>query len=360
MKFRVGDWVEVRSKEEILRTLDSNGQFEGMQFMPQMFQYCGKRFMVYKSAHKTCDTVNPVRALRIPNAVHLDLRCDGQAYEGCQAACLIFWKTEWLTLLEGGTSGKLSNNPGLEKGESISASSCTEMDVWNARVNHNTSAADGVHYRCQATQMPLCGTALPWWDVRQYWDDYMSGNVSMGQVIRSLLFASYSYLVQLGIGLGPPLRWMYDRIQDLWGGIPYPGRRGIIPLDQPTPGGELNLQPGELVRVKSFEKIRATLNTENKNRGLYFDAEMVPFCGRTYRVKDKLHRFVDEKTGRLVTLKSPSIILEDVWCQSRYSGCRTFCPRSIYTWWREIWLERLPGNPPHPSESTGKNVCRKV
>ena len=28
--------------------------------MPQMFEYCGKRFKVYKRAHKTCDTVNPI------------------------------------------------------------------------------------------------------------------------------------------------------------------------------------------------------------------------------------------------------------------------------------------------------------
>ena len=53
---RAGDWVEVRSKEEILRSLDKNGRLEGLPFMPQMFQYCGQRFRVFKRAHKTCDT----------------------------------------------------------------------------------------------------------------------------------------------------------------------------------------------------------------------------------------------------------------------------------------------------------------
>ena len=37
MKLRAGDWVEVKSKKEILRTLDTKGQLEGMPFMPQMF-----------------------------------------------------------------------------------------------------------------------------------------------------------------------------------------------------------------------------------------------------------------------------------------------------------------------------------
>ena len=58
VNWRAGDWVEVRTKEEILRTLDKKGQLDGLPFMPQMFNYCGKRFQVYKRAHKTCDTVN--------------------------------------------------------------------------------------------------------------------------------------------------------------------------------------------------------------------------------------------------------------------------------------------------------------
>ena len=34
MRLRAGDWVEVRSKEEILRSLDSNGRLDNMPFMP--------------------------------------------------------------------------------------------------------------------------------------------------------------------------------------------------------------------------------------------------------------------------------------------------------------------------------------
>src|SRR5262245_4037270 len=96
MALRTGDWVEVRTKDEILRTLDKHGRLEELPFMPQMFQYCGMRFQVYKRAHKACDTVNTLENRRIDNAVHLELRCDGKAYGGCQAACLLFWKEAWL------------------------------------------------------------------------------------------------------------------------------------------------------------------------------------------------------------------------------------------------------------------------
>ena len=41
-KLRVGDWVEVRSKDEILQTLDRDGRLDGMPFMPEMFAFCGQ------------------------------------------------------------------------------------------------------------------------------------------------------------------------------------------------------------------------------------------------------------------------------------------------------------------------------
>jgi hypothetical protein len=175
-----------------------------------------------------------------------------------------------------------------------------------------------------------------------------------------MIYASYRGVIQSGIGVGRILCRLYDWFQSLWGGIPYPRRNGSIPLDQPTPTCTLNLQPGELVRVKSYSEILATLNTENKNRGLYFDAEAVPYCGDTFRVRTRLNKFIDEKTGKLLTLKNSSIILEGVWCQSRYSECRMFCPRSIYSWWREIWLERMPVDSQRISELDANRSIKNI
>ena len=102
MRLCAGDWVEVRSKAEILSTLDENGRLEGFPFMPQMFQYCGQRMRVYKRAHKTCDTVSGAGGgayvgRRLRGGVHLEHRCDGQAYGGCQAGCLIFGRRHGLS-----------------------------------------------------------------------------------------------------------------------------------------------------------------------------------------------------------------------------------------------------------------------
>src|SRR5258705_3702676 len=98
MRLWPGEWVKVRSFAEISTTLDDRGRLDGLPFMPEMLKYCGQRFRVYKSAHKTCDTIQDWTTMRrMTHAVHLqDLRCDGAAHGGCQAGCLLFWKIAWL------------------------------------------------------------------------------------------------------------------------------------------------------------------------------------------------------------------------------------------------------------------------
>jgi len=173
-------------------------------------------------------------------------------------------------------------------------------------------------------------------------EDYTSGNATLGQLLRGFLWIVY-YNVTLARSskLGAPARYIYDRFQALWGGLPYPRYRGIIPAGQPTPTATLNLQPGELVRIKSYKEILATLDTRNKNAGMAFDGEQVPYCGGLYRVRGKVETFIDEQTGYPKKLKTPAVILEGAFCRARYSDCRLYCPRSIFSWWREVWLERV-------------------
>src|SRR5262245_64569676 len=65
--------------------------------MPEMLQFCSRRFRVDKLAVKLCDTIGSTGMYRMRNAVHLEgVRCDGQAHGGCQAGCLVYWKEAWL------------------------------------------------------------------------------------------------------------------------------------------------------------------------------------------------------------------------------------------------------------------------
>ena len=339
---RVNDWVEVLSKQEILQTLDMTGRLDGMPFMPQMFEYCGKRFKVYKSAHKTCDHVYTVKGRSVAHAVHLNLRCDGQAYGGCQHKCLLFWKEAWLKPVSpdaGNVPASRHETPRNERPAVRGA--CTENDVWKrTRRDGRLAPPDAdTQFSCQGTELPEFTKPLRWWNPAQYVKDLASGNVALHDVLRGGIYVMFGR--RLGTKL-PILPRLYNGVQKLTGGMPTPVKRGAIPDNQPEPVASLNLQAGDLVRVRSHDEILATLRTRNNtNRGLSFDAEMVPFCGGTYRVMAQVEKFIDERTGRLKSLKTPAVILQDVTCGSRFSKCRMFCPRSIYGWWREIWLERV-------------------
>src|SRR4051794_34912827 len=243
MTLSAGDWVEVRSKEEILATLDGNGRLDGMPFMPQMFKWCGQRLQVSKRAHKTCDTVTGYNTgewlgRRLPNAVHLDLRCDGEAYGGCQAACMIFWKEAWL-----------SASATQEPAKAERSSGCTERAVWDATKSADQSPGKGTRYACQATELPSYTQPLKWWDARQYAEDLTSGNIPLAKMGRSFLyFAFVGATMARRPKLGRPARWIYNRIQSLWGGVPFPRQRGILDTDKNAPIADLQLQPGDLVR----------------------------------------------------------------------------------------------------------------
>jgi hypothetical protein len=349
-RLRAGEVVEVASKEEILRTLDKDGRLDGLPFMPEMFAFCGRRLRVFRRAHKTCDTTTGLgtshQSRGMTAAVHLEgARCDGRAHGQCEAGCLIFWKEAWLKRVPSlvGNPGSGGGNHDAEGGEV--AGGCTEDDVLAGTQRVGGGEACGLRYVCQATELSAATQPLRWWKGWQYVEDYTSGNVGLGQVARGLAHRAYQNLINLGIGLGTPLRWLYDVLQGLRRGTPYPHRTGRIPVGQTTPTAKLDLQPGEMVRVRSYDEILATCDRSNRNRGLRFDAEMVPYCGSTYQVLKRVTRIIDEMTGRIETFQNPCIILQDVVCRARYSQCRLFCPRSIYPYWREVWLERVPREP---------------
>jgi len=345
IELRVGDWVEVRGKEEILRTLDKNGQLDGLPFMPEMFAFSGRRFRVYKRAHKTCDTVNDFKGRSMKDAVHLEgVRCNGQSHGGCDAECLIFWKTVWLRRSADSvapTGALLLTSEACNESDNTSCE-CSETDVLFGAVRSGVEDSNGPLYVCQATQLPAATVPLPWWNFSQYIEDFTSGNVGLGRMARGFFYMFYKQcLINAGIGLGVPLRWLYDKVQGLRGGLPYPRRPGKLPIGESTPAERLDLQPDEWIRVKSYEAILATCDKELNNRGMKFDAEMVPYCGQTHRVLKRVTKIINEKTGKIQEIKTPAIILDSVICQARYSECRLFCPRSIYPYWREIWLERV-------------------
>jgi len=100
----------------------------------------------------------------------------------------------------------------------------------------------------------------------------------------------------------------------------------------------LNLQPGELVEVLSEKEIFSTLDSEGKLKGLRFTPEMRKYCGKRFRVYKRLEKIILETTGELRTIKTPTVILEGVFCDGEAHGG---CDRSCFCFWREAWLRRV-------------------
>ena len=143
--------------------------------------------------------------------------------------------------------------------------------------------------------------------MRRYVEDVSSGNVTW-RAFLSAIAVELDNKVQRHLRIGQP----------------YPSIRGQA-RDVATRGA-LNLQPGELVQVRSKEEILATLGANQKHRGLSFDAEMLPFCGGTFRVLRRVERIIDEKTGRMIRMRNDCIVLDGVICSGQLSRNRLFLP----------------------------------
>jgi len=338
---KAGDFVEVRSMEEILATLDENGRLEAMPFMPEMVQFCGKRLRVYKVAHKTCDNIKPWNMRQLKNAVHLTgVRCDGRAHGNCDAGCLIFWHHAWLKriepefLPESQVAATGLSAPSSSTAQSLhSTLQVPEVLERAAQKGRDPSSGEVIH-SCQATDLREFTSHLSPWNLWQYVWDIRSGNLNRGfgnSKSEKLLEALLAILDVVRVLLIE----VFNKFQSVRAGVQYPH---IQALQAPPPSEALNLQPGEFVQVKSRQEIFATLNWRNRNRGLLFDAEMLKYCGGTYRVLMRVNQIVDEKTGKMLKMKSSCIILDGSACAADY---HKLCPRAIYHYWREGWLRRV-------------------
>lgn len=332
---RVGELVEVRSEQEILATLDSRGELESLPFMPEMLRFCGRRFRVDKLALKSCDTVNWNGMYRMRDAVHLEgTRCDGQAHGGCQAGCLLFWKEAWLKRVETpepeDAPATATMPPVPEWARGLPEPACDHSRLLAATTKGGDAPEGEETWACQATELPRAAPEfVPSWDLRQYVADVRSGNASASRAVRTVLVGAFNELQDLSRRLLPC--WL--RIS---GGRRFPVIEGRL---RETPLERLDLRPGERVRVKSREEIVSTLDRDNRNRGMTFDPEMLRYCGRQATVLERVERIIDEKTGRMTRLRNPCIVLDGVVCTADY---HRLCPRGIYPYWREIWLERVP------------------
>lgn len=330
---KAGDWVVVRSAEEVLHTLDDRGKLDGLPFQPEMLAYCGKRLRVAKVAHKTCDNIKKTGGRRMKDAVHLTgARCNGDGHGGCQADCVFFWKEAWLRR-------DVASSQAAEPAAPAQPALRRLADSAFEPGQKNTSDPT---YVCQTTALYDATTLLHWWDARQYVRDVSTGNHSAWHMFKLLVFAGYRKLVGFGVGYGLLVR-AFNAFQRARGSKPFPLGSGTIPDGEPTPLEVLDLRPGEWVEVKPVEQILQTITRSGFNRGMRYDMEMSKYAGERHRVQMRVDRLINEQTGKMMQMKSACIQLEEVFCRAECTDRRLGCPRASNTYWREIWLRRVDG-----------------
>ena len=309
-KLRAGDRVRVRFPEEILSTLDADGALDGVPFMPEMLDWCGKPFRVQRRVEKTCVDGYPVRCFPADDVVILDSpRCDGQGHGGCRHGCRIFWKEAWLHPVD----AEATTAPVSE----------TALRELRARLKVKR---DEQHYFCQSTELYKATGDFPGRQkvaaVRIVLREIRGGDLSMPEVLKLFVL------------------WSWQKLQRAAG-----ADRSLQGPHKRTPGESLSLKPGEVVRVKSRAQIVATLDQNSRNRGMGICCEMTRCCGREAEVRYRVDRLIDERTGKMREL-TDTVALQNLRGQALGEECLCYgqlgdCPRGELMYWREIWLERV-------------------
>jgi len=95
LNLQPGEWVEVKSLEEIRATLDPRGKNRGLLFTADMDGYAGKRFRVFKRVESIFLEESKQRRT-LKNTVLLEsVYCPGITFR-CDRSCFLFWKEAWL------------------------------------------------------------------------------------------------------------------------------------------------------------------------------------------------------------------------------------------------------------------------
>lgn len=107
----------------------------------------------------------------------------------------------------------------------------------------------------------------------------------------------------------------------------------IEPIAFKEPPASLGFRRESWVTVRTVDEIFATLDADGKLEGMLFMPEMIPFCGRTFRVHRRAERTCVEGSGN--RRLDRTVLLEGVRCNAaEHDGCQRRC----VFFWKEAWL----------------------
>ncbi len=97
LNLKPGDCVQVKSIDEISQTLDKRRKYKGLIFMPEMENFCGKKFEVFKNVKiLKFEETGEVRKLISPAVSLKGVYCNGEYHDKCDRSCFHIWNEIWL------------------------------------------------------------------------------------------------------------------------------------------------------------------------------------------------------------------------------------------------------------------------
>jgi hypothetical protein len=302
-QLRPGDLVQVRLRDEIKSTLDERSTLDGLPFMSEMDPFCGRVFQVHRRVDHINDMRNKTGLRRMHDVVTLtEVRCSGSAHDGCQAECQILWKDAWLK--------RVSNQQRMN----TIVDSATPSAIANQRAD--PEASDPTYF-CQMTALWEASKPMSSSGIKQNFRPLISGNIGLAGFLLAVLTRTFN---------------LAQRVR---GGADYP-YMPKYPLQDKTWAADLHLDAGDAVVVRNKDEIARTL-VNGRNKGLWFDRDMIRFCNQPATVRKRVHRIIHEGTGKMVVMKAPCVMLENVVATGEFLR---LCPQQEYIFWREIWLRR--------------------
>jgi hypothetical protein len=272
-EFTAGETVRIVPEEAILKSVDPRTKaLDGCLFMEQMGDYCGNTYRILKVVRVFLDE-RQHRTFEPKSPMYLleGLTCNGRVSEfphRCDRRCFLLWHEQWLGRSDQGPSSRLDDR---KKPSSSSAGST----------------------RCQLQLYDELGHKNPWLNEKLQFSIARLGHYR--RKIRARLHTRN-----------------------------HAAARVQIPRDE--------IRSGDLVRVRTAEEIKGTLDRRGQTGGCGFAGPMYRYCGKEFRVVEKVDHFFDQARERFCKCKD-LFLLEGAYCDS--------CDRNCFYFWHINWLGKV-------------------
>jgi hypothetical protein len=279
-KFTVGETVRILPEEAISKLVDPRTKaLDGCLFMEQMGDYCGNTYRIL-SVVDSFYNEHQHRTFEPKSPMYLleGLICNGKVSEfpaKCDRRCFLLWHEQWLGRPDQGPSSQLG--------------ACK-----------NPSSLSVGSTKCQLQLIDELGDKNTW--LNEKLEFSVMKFIDYRRKIRSNLHARNHIATSVRIS------------QD-------------------------EIRPGDLVRVRTAEEIRGTLDRFRKTKGCGFADRMYEYCGKEFRVVEKVDNFFDESRQKFCKCKGV-LLLEGSYCDGKTPYLRP-CDRKCFYFWHVNWLERV-------------------